>query len=369
MVILSPGGRGGGGGGHKGDAVKECSSNNGKEVAIKHRLSTWLATPKIKSRSCRRVFFLCLAGASARYWADGPPDARSRALPCRAAVEEAAVLRGVTPVGTSAATPPLSARRTPSSSPSRRAGGRGCGCSWRRISPSGNGDFPRRPASRRRHPRSATRTISGSTRPRNISANDCAASGSSRAQDAAHKPILLVARDPRDVMVSLFFHLKKRGAHLPGRPARAAAPSGLRRATGGRYHEPLAGGMERPGRMHILRYEDARRDPAAAFAGGAAFPAAGRGAGPGRAARAVEIASFENMRRLEAGDLGGPRSGIRRRSQEGGAPPLQRRRSRQLTRCAAARWAGTRITSAPPDIEFLNRALERLDPRFGYTPG
>ncbi len=33
--------------------------------------------------------------------------------------------------------------------------------------------------------------------------------------DAARKPILLVARDPRDVMVSLFFHLRKRSAHLP----------------------------------------------------------------------------------------------------------------------------------------------------------
>ena len=121
-------------------------------------------------------------------------------------------------------------------------------------------------------------------------------------EDAEHKPILLVARDPRDVMVSLFFHLKKRAGTFGG-----DMPELLRHPVFGvervvtimnRWLDEWSGHA----RFHLLRYEDARRDPQETFAAARSVSCCRPWRWTStRWARAVEISSFENMRRLEVG--------------------------------------------------------------------
>ncbi len=186
--------------------------------------------------------------------------------------------------------------------------------------------------------------------------------------DAARKPILLVARDPRDVMVSLFFHLRKRARTYRGDlPSLLRHPIyGVRRVVA--IMNRWAVEWNRPGQLHVLRYEDARADPAAAFAGALRFLLPAAGPDPDALHRAVEIASFDNMRRLEAGDLDAP-----------GAELVADLKEEVLRPCDASDPDSYKVRRgkvggyvdylSPPDIKFLNRELARLNPRYGYVPG
>ena len=61
-------------------------------------------------------------------------------------------------------------------------------------------------------------------------------------------------------------------------------------------------------KLHLLRYEDARRDPATEFSAALRFLLPTVALDAPALERAVEIASFENMRRLEAGASRAPRA-------------------------------------------------------------
>ena len=171
--------------------------------------------------------------------------------------------------------------------------------------------------------------------------------------DAARKPIVLVVRDPRDVMVSLFFHLQRRTRTYRGDlPALLRHPIYGVRSVVAIMNRWLRE-WDRPGHLHLFRYEDARADPAAAFGRAVRFLRPGDGLDATALDRAVEIASFENMRRLEGGgcsSAGRPNSvaGLK-----GGSPASMRRPLiPTATRYAAARWAGTWIISARRTSRF-----------------
>ena len=187
-------------------------------------------------------------------------------------------------------------------------------------------------------------------------------------QETAHKPILLIARDPRDTMVSLFFHLKKRsGTFRDDLPALLRHPVfGVERVVMvmNRWLQEWSDSC----RMHILRYEDARRDPAATFTMALRFLQPTLALDPAALARAVEISSFENMRRLEAGmagccgtefvsELNHTKKNSLRPANADDPDSYKVRRGKV---------GGYTDYLAEPEIRYLDRALEKLDPRYGY---
>ena len=183
--------------------------------------------------------------------------------------------------------------------------------------------------------------------------------------EALGKPILLVARDPRDVIVSLFFHLQKRSGNFQGDlPALLRHPVfgvGRMVAIMNRWLDEWRGHP----RLHLLRYEDARRDPLTAFAGALRFLLPGEPLDTDALKRAVEIASFENMRRLETGDAKAPGSELvselhqeALRPKDAGDPDSYKVRRGKV--------GGYADYLSRADVDYLDGVLARLDPRYGY---
>ncbi len=183
--------------------------------------------------------------------------------------------------------------------------------------------------------------------------------------DAACKPILLVARDPRDLMVSLFFHLQRRA-----RTYRGDLPALLRHPVYGvrsvvAIMNRWLREWDRPGHLHLFRYEDARTDPAAAFARAVRFLQPEMELDEEALERAVEIASFENMRRLETGD-----------SHAQGAELVAGLKGEALRPCDDRDLDSYKVRRGKvggyvdyldaTDIAFLDREIKALDPRYGY---
>ena len=187
--------------------------------------------------------------------------------------------------------------------------------------------------------------------------------------DAGRKPILLVARDPRDMMVSLFFHLRKRARTYGGDlPTLLRHPVyGVRRVVA--IMNRWLAEWSRPGHAHLLRYEDAAADPAGTFA--AALRFLQPGVEPDLAAldRAVEIASFENMRRLEAGDARATGAALVAGLRQEALRPTDAD-DPDSYKVRRGKVGGYVDYLAAPEIGFLDRELARLDPRYGYhVPG
>ncbi len=185
--------------------------------------------------------------------------------------------------------------------------------------------------------------------------------------EALGKPILLVARDPRDVMVSLFFHLQKRAGTFGGDlPALLRHPVlGVDRVVDimNRWLAEWSG--QTP--LHLLRYEDARCDPPAAFGAAIRFLLPDAGVDAEILARAVDISSFENMRRLEKGDRQAPGSELvgelnkeALRPRDADDPDSYKVRRGKVGGYADYLSGG--------DLAYLDRALARLDARYGYAP-
>ncbi len=171
---------------------------------------------------------------------------------------------------------------------------------------------------------------------------------------AREKKIVLLARDPRDVLVSLFFQQSKRMHRYQG------TLSGMLRHPrfGVRLvvevmNAWMAEWGSRPN-CALVRYEDCRRDTAGAFRALVAFLSP-RPLDEAAFARSLEFASFDNMKALEAagkfdsgilapGDRRDPESFKVRRGQVGGY--------------------GEYFTEA--DLEYLKAELARLHPGYGY---
>ena len=124
---------------------------------------------------------------------------------------------------------------------------------------------------------------------------------------------------------------------------------------------------DRPGQLHLLRYEDARADPAATFAAALRFLRPDAEPDPAAVGRAVAIASFDNMRRLEAGDRHAPGAELVADLQEEALRPCDAA-DPDSYKVRRGKVGGYVDYLAGPDIAFLNRELTRLDPRYGYTP-
>lgn len=169
------------------------------------------------------------------------------------------------------------------------------------------------------------------------------------------KPILLLVRDPRDVVVSLFFQVTKRSARYAG-----MISSMIRHPNFG--INSIIGVMnswmeEWSNRSHfkLLRYEDCRKNTEAAFRDLLIFLGL-KEIDDSVFAHSIRFSSFENMKRLEAagqfktkilsaGEVNDPDSYKTRRGVVGGFKDYL----------------------APEDVLYLDHAMTLLDERFGYA--
>lgn len=178
--------------------------------------------------------------------------------------------------------------------------------------------------------------------------------------ERALRPILLLARDPRDAFVSLFVQLTRRTRETPNEIKTKSVSELL--------HDPMFGILsmidvmnawvnEWAGRSDflIVRYESLQESPADNFR--AVLEFLGESAISGAAFNtAMEFSAFGNMQKLESsgafaekilrpGDARDPESYKVRRGKVGGYKDYL----------------------SPNEQRFAAEALRKLDPRFGYT--
>jgi hypothetical protein len=168
------------------------------------------------------------------------------------------------------------------------------------------------------------------------------------------KPIVLLARDPRDVIVSLFFQRTKRSSRYDGDLSEM-------------IRHPYFGIdsvidvmntwiAEWSGRsaFKLLRYEDCRRNTDEAFRELLAFLGI-QSIDEAFFARSLQFSSFENMKQLEA--TGRFRTRVLQPGNVNDTESFKVRRGVV---------GGYRDYLTPEDIVYLNAAVARLDPRYGY---
>jgi hypothetical protein len=170
------------------------------------------------------------------------------------------------------------------------------------------------------------------------------------------KPILLLVRDPRDVVVSYFFQKTRRGSKYRG-----DLPEMIRHPRFGvnSIVEILNTWMAEWGTrkdFKVIRYEDCRSHTEAVFRDVLLFLGIGE-IDEASFHHSLRFSSFENMKKMEsarqfknkilsAGNVEDPESYKTRRGIVGGFKDYL----------------------GPADIHYMNEALTRLDQRFGYGP-
>lgn len=174
------------------------------------------------------------------------------------------------------------------------------------------------------------------------------------------RPIILLARDPRDAFVSLHIQLTRRTKETPDELKQKSASELLRDPAFGIasmvevMNDWLAEWSGRPDFL-LLRYEALRAEPGTEFR--KLLHVLGESANEKAFQHALGFSDFGHMQRLEsagnfdskilrAGDTGDPESFKVRRGKIGGFEDYL----------------------APADQAYATAALQKLDPRFGY-PG
>lgn len=171
------------------------------------------------------------------------------------------------------------------------------------------------------------------------------------------KKIVLMVRDPRDVAVSLYFHLSKRPHVFEWTPQPMSEM--VRHPKFGMPHivelmnRWLSEWHGSPG-FKLLRYEDCRADAARELRGLLEF----LGLGPvneAAVAHALEFSRFDNMRAMEA-------SGEFR---EADLSPGNHA-DKDSFKARRGKVGGFHDYFTPDDLDFAAAELRKLDPRFGY---
>jgi hypothetical protein len=171
-----------------------------------------------------------------------------------------------------------------------------------------------------------------------------------------HKPVLLLVRDPRDVVVSHYYQVsrrKRRGPIVADLDSFVRGPLGIDRVIA--FMNAWAAHRTVPGRFAILRYEELHADRTAGLRRCAEFFAI-----PGMTepvlAEGVAAGSFERMQAMEAGRLLGD-------------PRLQPRDAADPDsfKVRRGRMGGFKDELTAAQIGYLDERIRaHLDPFFGY---
>jgi hypothetical protein len=170
--------------------------------------------------------------------------------------------------------------------------------------------------------------------------------------------VILLVRDPRDVIVSLYHQMRDRRGAYDG-----ALPAFVREPVGGfdsllRFYDAWAGALDDLDEVLLVRYEDLHADPGAELRRVLAFIGM-VGVDDAVIDDAVRYGSFDHMRQLEEGDLLG-------------SEKLRPVRPGDLDTYKTRRGVvgGHRLELSPDDIAFLDDAMaDSRVGRFGYGPG
>ena len=170
------------------------------------------------------------------------------------------------------------------------------------------------------------------------------------------RKVLLLARDPRDVVVSYFFQLRKRERRREGPETIAELLRHPRLGIAAMVHRLNAWYREWKGSPHfeVMRYEDLHADCEAQLAGLLRFLGITE-IDEAALAEGVRRSSFENMQLAEStGEYGPVLSAIEPADAD----------SRKVRR---GKVGGFRDYLGDEDVRFAAEVLRDLDPVFGYA--
>lgn len=176
--------------------------------------------------------------------------------------------------------------------------------------------------------------------------------------DRGKKPVLLVVRDPRDLLVSLYFHLTKRTGEFQGTIAELVRDPlfGIESIVSVWNHWLKEWG-DKP-HFAIFRYEEARENPAAAFQKLAEF-FSGLPVDRPALESALERSSFENMRKMET--TGEQAIGVDAAALTPGSIS-----DPNSFKVRAGKVGGYTEHLSDDDLRFIREAMLKVDPRAGY---
>jgi hypothetical protein len=175
--------------------------------------------------------------------------------------------------------------------------------------------------------------------------------------ESRDKPILLLVRDPRDVLVSLYFQVTRRSGRFAGdlsemiRHPRYGVESMV-----DVMNSWVAEWGERNAFM-LLRYEDCRKNTDAAFRRVLAFLGV-EPIDPRAFAHALDFSSFDNMKKLEAARQFDARAGILTPGNT--ADPESFKTRRGIV-------GGFKDYLQEEDLGYIERVMTQLDTRYGYA--
>jgi hypothetical protein len=174
------------------------------------------------------------------------------------------------------------------------------------------------------------------------------------ANEVNRKPILLLARDPKDTIVSLFFQLTKRDRKYEG-----SVSEMIRHPKYGIYTiiQIMNTWMEEwsgRSRLKLIRYEDCRSDPEGSFRELLTFLGFGQ-IDASIFSRALEFSSFENMKAMET--KGQFQTSALQPSNMSDPDSFKVRKGLV---------GGYRNYLSSEDTFFCDRAITSLDKRYGY---
>ena len=180
--------------------------------------------------------------------------------------------------------------------------------------------------------------------------------------DRHQKPVVLMVRDPRDLLVSLHFHLTRRSNEFNGNLSELVRSDlyGIHAVVSVWNHwiEEWTGNP----RFFLLRYEQARTNPHEVFSGLVNFLSPGP-VQDDALELALEASSFENMKRMEqtgAAEHGGV-AGV-----DASALRPGRTDDPASFKVRAGRVGGYLDHLSELDLEYIRLALRDVHPSLGY---
>lgn len=168
------------------------------------------------------------------------------------------------------------------------------------------------------------------------------------------KPIILLARDPRDIIVSLFFDWTKRITMYRGGLSELVRHPKFGVETVVDIMNIWIREWSSKQHFKLVHYEDLRRNPQEGFSDLLRFLGLHE-INESILSRSLQFSTFENMKAMEAG-----RKFVSRRLVPGDVKDPESFKVRR------GKIGGYRDYLGSEDVDYLNRALLRLDERYGY---